>query len=191
MNHQDHVRLLQKGVVAPGGVWADLGAGDGAFTLALAELLGPGAMIYAVDREGGALRRLASALARQFPATTLHTRVGDFTQPLDLPKLDGLVMANSLHYIPDPGPVVAKLRQLLTAEGRLLVVEYNTDRGNQWVPYAFSFGTWQQISRRAGFVHTELIATQPSRFLGEFFAAASWGSADAETGPAHRSDPGG
>src|SRR5690554_4106120 len=41
MNHQDHVNLLRPGVPATGGVWADFGAGTGAFTLALAELLGP------------------------------------------------------------------------------------------------------------------------------------------------------
>ena len=40
MNHEDHVRLLRKGIVEPGGVWADFGSGAGAFTLALADLLG-------------------------------------------------------------------------------------------------------------------------------------------------------
>ena len=40
MDHSDHVNLLRNGVL-PGGVWADLGAGSGAFTLALAELAGP------------------------------------------------------------------------------------------------------------------------------------------------------
>lgn len=179
MNHQDHVRLLQRGIAAPGGVWADLGAGEGAFTLALADLLGPGATIYAVDRDAGALRRLVRAFSSRYPTTTLHTQVGDFTQPLGLPRLDGMVMANSLHYLPDPAPVVARLRHHLQPEGRLLVVEYNTDRGNQWVPYAFSYATWEKISRRAGFSHTALLATHPSRFLGEFFAAASWGSTDA------------
>ena len=35
MNHRDHVNLLRRGVPEPGGVWADLGSGAGAFTLAL------------------------------------------------------------------------------------------------------------------------------------------------------------
>ena len=59
MNHRDHVNLLRRGVPEPGGVWADLGSGAGAFTLALAELVGPGAEIYAVDKDRGALRQLA------------------------------------------------------------------------------------------------------------------------------------
>ena len=41
MIHSDHVRLLRDGVPQAGGVWADIGSGGGAFTLALADLLGP------------------------------------------------------------------------------------------------------------------------------------------------------
>ena len=54
MDNADHVRLL-RGAVDPGGTWADIGAGTGAFTLALAYLLGPGGQVIAVDRDRGAL----------------------------------------------------------------------------------------------------------------------------------------
>ncbi len=42
MNHRDHINLIRNGIAGQGNVWAELGSGDGAFTLALAELLGPG-----------------------------------------------------------------------------------------------------------------------------------------------------
>ena len=45
LKHQDLVELIRAGVPGPGGVWADLGSGDGAFTSALAELVGASAMI--------------------------------------------------------------------------------------------------------------------------------------------------
>lgn len=174
MNHSDHVRLLRPGVVETGGVWADLGAGSGAFTLALADLLGDGATIYAVDRDGRALATLARSLHERYLALNLHRVEGDFTQPLALPALDGIVMANSLHFVEAKAPVLARLRGYLQPGGRLIVVEYNTDRGNRWVPYPFSYPTWQRLARQAGFAHTELLATRPSSFLGEFYAAASW-----------------
>ncbi len=97
MDHADHVRLLAGGVPATGGTWADLGAGDGAFTLALAELIGPAGVIHAVDRDRGALRELERHVARD--AATVHTLVADFTRPLALPPLDGIVMANSLKFV--------------------------------------------------------------------------------------------
>jgi hypothetical protein len=90
MDHQDHVRLIRSGVEGAGRVWADLGSGTGAFTLALAELLGPGAVIHSVDRDLAALRTQRAAMDARFPATTLHQTVGDFSVPLTLPVLDGV-----------------------------------------------------------------------------------------------------
>jgi ubiquinone/menaquinone biosynthesis C-methylase UbiE len=174
MTHEDHVYLLRRGVPAPGGVWADLGAGAGAFTLALADLLGPGATIYAVDKDAGALREQERGMQRLFPATTVHYLTADFTQPLDLPLLDGVVMANSLHYQRQKDPVLQLVRGYLRPGGRLLLVEYNADRGNTWVPHPISYETWAGVARRNGFPQTELLATVPSRFLGEIYAAASW-----------------
>lgn len=172
MDHSDHVNLLRNGVL-PGGVWADLGAGSGAFTLALAELAGPETTIYAVDRDRGALRQLAGAMQTQCPSVTLHVQMDDFTKPLTLPLLDGVVMANSLHFVRRKEPVLQLVRGYLKPGACLLLVEYNTDGGNIWVPHPLSFSTWQQLANRCGFVSTALLATHPSRFLGEFYAAAS------------------
>ncbi len=174
MNHRDHVNLLRRGVPEPGGVWADLGSGAGAFTLALAELVGPGAVIYAVDKDRSALRQLAQSMAAQFPAVTLHTTVADFTRPLDLPLLDGVVMANSLHFERSKESVLQLVRSYLKPAALLLLVEYNTDKGNMWVPHPLSYPTWEKVAARSGFARTELLATRPSSFLGEFFAAASY-----------------
>ncbi len=66
MDHRDHVALL-RAAVEPGGSWADIGAGEGAFTLALADLLGPGGRIVAIDRDRGALERNEEAVRRALP----------------------------------------------------------------------------------------------------------------------------
>ena len=141
MNHADHVALLRSGVPTPGGMWADLGAGSGAFTLALAELAGPAARIIAIDRDRDALRRLEAAMDAQFPAVGLEVRVADFSDRLELPPLAGVVMANSLHFHKNKLPVVRLVHNYLNPGGRLLLVEYGTDRGNTWVPYPLSYAT--------------------------------------------------
>lgn len=166
--------MLRPGVPATGGVWADFGAGTGAFTLALAELLGPGGQIYSVDKDGRALRQQAQTMQARFPTVTLRTITADFTTPLDLPPLDGAVMANALHFLRRKETAVQLIRGYLKADGRFLLVEYNTDRGNLWVPHPLSYPTWVVLARRCGFTHTELLATRPSRFLGEIYSAVSW-----------------
>ncbi len=177
MQHADHVALLRGGIPGPGGAWADFGAGRGAFTLALAELLGPGSVLYAIDRDAGALRDQARLVAQRFPGVELRTVAADFTQPLQpaLPPLDGLVMANALHYVPDrqKAAVVKRLKGYLKPGGRWLLVEYNVDRGNPWVPHPLAYPTWEALARQCGFDHVRLLATRPSSFLREFYAAES------------------
>jgi ubiquinone/menaquinone biosynthesis C-methylase UbiE len=173
MNQEDHVALLRRGVLRPGGKWADLGAGQGAFTLALAELLGPAGTIYAVDQSGSDLRRLQKTMAGRFPAVRLAVIQGDFTRPLDLPPLDGLVMANSLHFVLEKEALLRRLTGYLKPGGRFLLVEYNTDRGNRWVPFPISYPRWSELAQHCGLHETTLLAARPSRFLGEIYAAGS------------------
>ncbi len=169
MNHNDHVRLLRKGVLEPGGVWADLGSGTGAFTLALADLIGQKGSIYSVDKDGGALRQQAQAM-RSFSSHVTYL-TADFTRRLDLPLLDGVVMANSLHYVRKKDEELQLVYSYLRPGGRLILVEYNVDRGNMWVPYPLSYGTWEALARQNGFIETKLLEKVPSRFLNEMYSA--------------------
>lgn len=174
MNHEDHVNLLRKGIAKPGGVWADLGAGRGAFTMALAELLGTTAVIHAIDKDKRALQEQASLMATRFPGVTVHYHTADFTTPLSLPPLDGIVAANTLHFLRHKDQTLQLWHSYLKENGRLLIVEYNIDRGNPWVPHPFSYPTWQKLAAKNSFTHTELLAKRPSRFLGEIYSAVSW-----------------
>jgi SAM-dependent methyltransferase len=176
MQHRDHVNLLRGGVHQAGGTWADLGSGHGAFTLALADLIGPQGIIYSVDQDRSALQEQARALRAQFPAVAVTYLTADFTQPLALPPLDGVVMANSLHFVKPAAklPVVKQIRAHLRPGGRLVVVEYNTDTGNVWVPYPFTYPQWEKLAREAGFAHTEPLTTRAGQFLHGFYSAQSW-----------------
>ena len=179
MDHADHIRLLRGGVPASvgTGVWLDLGAGEGAFTLALAELLGEGPTIHAIDREASALEVLASRYARLArrlgAAPRLETRVADFTKDLGLSAVDGIVMANSLHFHRDKAPVLARVRGMLKDGGPLLLIEYDADRGNPWVPYPISFETWRALAKASGFTEPRLLDSEPSRFMSRIYSAAA------------------
>jgi ubiquinone/menaquinone biosynthesis C-methylase UbiE len=182
MNHHDHTNLLRPANLSQGGTYADFGAGEGAFTLALRELVGPDAVIYAVDRDGAALRRLKKDYIARFGSTEhLVLLPNDFSRPLDastgsaqrLPPLDGIVMANSLHFFKDKEKILRHVRGFLKPNGVFLIVEYNVDVGNLWVPYPLSFETFCSLAPQAGFGEPRLLAKAPSSFLNEFYSTAA------------------
>ena len=80
--------------------------------------------------------------------------MADLTGPLELPVLDGLVAANSLHFVARDRQVEAirGLAAHLRPGGAFVVVEYDADRGNPWVPNPFSAGSWETLAAAAGLV---------------------------------------
>ena len=174
MDHADHVNLLRAAQLSPGGTWADLGAGTGAFTLALRELVGPEAVIYAVDKDRSSLAELRRGYEGRFGDTSsLRIVHADLEAIPDLPPLDGVLMANSLHFFKDKAELLSRVRGLLKPGGMLLLVEYNVDRGNPWVPYPLSFSTFKSVATAADFEEPRLVATHPSSFLREFYSASA------------------
>ena len=175
MDHNDHVYLLRPANLPQGGIWGDFGAGSGAFTLALSELVGLKAEIYAIDKDRAALGKLEQSHRARFGTSqNIHSVRADFTGALFLPPLDGIVMANSLHFFKEKGKVLRHVRSFLKLNGVLLLVEYNVDSGNMWVPHPLSFETYQALAQRTGFSEPRMLAKVPSRFLKEFYSAVAY-----------------
>lgn len=176
MDTREAVALLAGAVPKGAGVWADCGAGDGTFTRALGQLLGPGARIYAVDRDARALaaieRRAVPAGVRVIPVTA------DFTGALELPGLevpglDGLLFANALHFVPDPGAVLGRLVGRLRPGGRVVLVEYDGRPANRWVPYPIPATRLPALATAAGFATPVITRTRPSSYGGVLYVAVA------------------
>ena len=171
MDHADHVALIRD-AIGSGETWLELGSGDGAFTLALAELLRDGT-IHSVDRDRGALATQARAVATRFPEVRLSQRAVDFTAPLEPGPVDGVLMANALHFVRVPRPVLALVHSYLKPGGKLVLVEYDADQGNRWVPHPVSWKTWERLAPENGFSAPRLLGRVPSRFLDAIYASVA------------------
>ena len=140
MTIEEAISLIREGVpdAAESTQWADLGCGSGLFTNALATLLGKGNHILAVDLK-------SSLIIESNPAAaSIRFYQLDFEkQKLPAAEMDGILMANALHYVKDKIPFVEKLRATLNKNGRIVLVEYDTERSNQWVPYPINF--WRSV----------------------------------------------
>ena len=113
MDHRDHVALIRAGVEGAGPRWLELGSGEGAFTLALADVLGQGGDITAVDRDARALSAAVRTANGRFPGVTVAAAPGDFTRGLPPGPFDGVLAANSLHFVADRRGVLAAIRDRL------------------------------------------------------------------------------
>ncbi|MFL5541069.1 MAG: class I SAM-dependent methyltransferase [Longimicrobiaceae bacterium] len=174
MNERDAAALIRAAVpMAPGATWADLGAGTGVFTRALAAILGPGCHVFAIDADERALASLRASVPGAGGAAAVTVRRADVTASLGLPPLDGVVMANVLHFIPDAAAELALAAAQLAPGGRLVLVEYEGRRPSRWVPYPVAFADFQRLAPAAGLSPPRLVATRPSAFGGELYVAAA------------------
>jgi len=168
--------LIASAVPHGAGTWADLGAGEGTFTRALVERLGPGGRVYAVDRDRRALASLERGTANT--RTPVIRVVADFTGPFELPDapvdgLDGVLLANALHFVREPVPILVRIAERLRAGGRLVIIEYDRRGPNPWVPHPIDAQRLPGLLASAGFTPPIITARKPSAFGGDLYVAAA------------------
>ena len=163
MTHEDALSLIEPGVRTPGGTWADLGAGAGVFAQALSELLGPAGSVIAVDRNSRALAYIGASPASGAAIRTYHA---DFTEPLELIDLDGILLANSLHFVMRQERTLRQLVRYLKPQGQVLVVEYDNEHRSPWNPFPLPFTRLQQLAVAVGLRDVQELSRRPSLFGG-------------------------
>ena len=180
MNTDEAVAFLRSAVPPDtAGSWADLGAGRGTFTEALAVILGREGTVFAVDADADSVRALEAlrdlGAASLAPVVAVH---GDFRDPDGIPelrgrRLDGIVFANALHYVPDPAAVLRRIAHWLRPGGRLVVIEYDHAAPNRWVPYPLPPAKLRAVAAAAGFSPVEVVARRPSRYHRQMYCAVA------------------
>jgi ubiquinone/menaquinone biosynthesis C-methylase UbiE len=171
MIHKDHVNLIKNASIMPKSIWADFGSGWGAFTLALRDIAGENIEIFSIDTDKSSLSEQKVNFENQFPNSNIHFINSDFSNKLELPKLDGILMANSLHYVKDQISFLKHIKSYLKPDGKFLIVEYNSDSANTWVPYPVSFVKLKLLCKQARLSTPHLLSETPSTFLDEIYSA--------------------
>jgi ubiquinone/menaquinone biosynthesis C-methylase UbiE len=145
--------------------WCDLGCGSGTFTTALAHSLATGSAIYAVDLDPRALEDVPD----RYDEVEIRKILGDIGSPsLRLPSVDGILIANTLHFIQEQQ---ALMRRLLSVTDRFLIVEYERSKPNRWGPYPVGFERLRQLFTEAGVERVEKLVIRPSLFGGTMYSA--------------------
>jgi trans-aconitate methyltransferase len=166
----DAVELIRDAVAGSGNQWADLGAGRGTFTRALVELLGADGRVVAVDREASSIAELQE-LAKT--ATNVSVIEGDITQEIALPPLDGILLANALHFVKEPGALLARLVEHLEPGGRVVIVEYDRRAASRWVPYPIGIADLPKLAAAAKLSRFTVTDSRPSNYEGTIYCAVA------------------
>ncbi len=166
MQLEEAVLLIQHSIPSERNIWADLGCGDGLFTNALSQLLPEKSLIYAVDKNKSALKNVSVKAGIQ-----LEKIATDFVyDQLTLKNISGILMANSLHYVKHKNIFIEKCFPLFYDSAYFIIVEYDNNNANPWVPYPVSFGDLKKFFSSYNYT-TDKLHEMPSRFRGKMYAA--------------------
>jgi hypothetical protein len=88
-----------------------------------------------MDRDRSVMRGIPSAHNN----VQIRTHVGDFAHTTwPFADLDGILMANSLHYVEHQAAFIRTCERRMKVNRRFLVVEYDSSEATRWVPYPIS-----------------------------------------------------
>jgi ubiquinone/menaquinone biosynthesis C-methylase UbiE len=168
---REMAQLRQVLTLEPGKVVADVGAGKGELTFALAKEVGPKGHVFSTEIDPGRLRRLREAvLAGKLDNVTVLEGYGSET---GLPPncCDAIVLRRVYHHLTDPSGFNASLLRALRPGGVLAVIDFPPpfflSRGHTGVPAKDVIGE----VKTSGFELLRLIDDWPGRGPLEAYCA--------------------
>ena len=106
---------------------ADLGAGNGHYTLAAAAAVGSSGRVYAIDVQEEVLKHLKDS-AHRAGRRNIETIWGNFEKAggtkLRDQSVDGVILSNTLFQLERKEDAVKEIKRILKSEGKLLVVDW-------------------------------------------------------------------
>ena len=126
-------QLVERLELKPGSRVADLGAGNGRYSLALAVRVGTTGKVYATELDKKKLEEIRRAVqARKLANVEV---IEGAVSATNLPEAccDALFSRNVYHHLTDPAAINADIRRALRPGGRLLVIDFEPGGILDWI----------------------------------------------------------
>lgn len=137
VNEADVVMDLAK--IEPGMSVADIGAGEGYYTVRLAERVGHKGRVLAEDINPAASERLGSRVMRE-RLENVSIKLGAADDPqLPADSFDRIFLVHMYHEVSEPYAFLWRLRPALRKGGKLVVVDVDRPTGAHGIPPALLF----------------------------------------------------
>ncbi|MBF7011198.1 class I SAM-dependent methyltransferase [Novosphingobium resinovorum] len=134
--------------VAPGMSVADLGAGEGYYTVRLSHRVGKKGRVLGEDIDRGANERLATRVMRE-ELENVSIKLGRPSDP-SLPEksFDRIFLVHMYHEVGDPYGFLWRLRPALRPGGKLVVVDVDRPAGGHGLPPSLLFCEFASVGYR-------------------------------------------
>ena len=121
-------RLVEILDVDPGERFADVGAGDGRYSVALARAVGESGRIYATEVDPDDLTKIEERVSREKLSNVEVVRGTQEATGLSEACCDGILLRRVYHHFQNPGAMQASMRRSLKDGGLLLIIDFGTRR---------------------------------------------------------------
>ena len=151
--------------IRPGMTVADIGAGNGYYTVRLAERVGSEGRVLAQDIDEQALGRLARRVER-YRLDNVSIRSGEFSDP-KLPdnSFDRIFMVHMYHEVTEPYAFIWRLRPALKKGGQVIVVDVDRPTNRHGIPPKLLFCEFEAVGYKlVEFIEKPDIAGYFARF---------------------------
>jgi ubiquinone/menaquinone biosynthesis C-methylase UbiE len=151
--------------IAPGMTVADIGAGNGYYTVRLAERVGERGRVLAQDIDDAALKRLGTRVERE-RLDNVSIKPGDIDDPrLPQNSFDRIFMVHMYHEVTEPYAFISRLRPALKKGGQVIVVDVDRPTNRHGIPPKLLFCEFEAVGYKlAEFIEKPDIAGYFARF---------------------------
>lgn len=134
--------------IRPGASVADIGAGEGYYTVRLAERVGAKGRVLAQDVDPEAIRRLGLRVERE-RLDNVSIKLGAADDPrLPANSFDRVLMVHMYHEVSEPYALLWRLRPALRAGGKVIVVDIDRPTDAHGIPPALLFCEFAAVGFR-------------------------------------------
>lgn len=140
--------VMDLAVIEAGTTVADIGAGEGYYTVRLAERVGAKGRVLAQDIDPEAIRRLGQRVERE-RLDNVSIKIGAADDPrLPANSFDRVFLVHMYHEVTEPYAFLWRLRPALRAGGQVIVVDVDRPTDRHGIPPALLFCEFQAVGFR-------------------------------------------
>ncbi len=140
--------VMDLATIAPGMTVADIGAGEGYYTVRLAERVGAKGRVLAQDIDEDAVQRLGLRVERE-RLDNVSIKLGAPDDPrLPVNSFDRIFLVHMYHEVTEPYAFLWRLRPALRAGGRVIVVDVDRPTDQHGIPPQLLFCEFARVGFR-------------------------------------------